>query len=104
MNRFRPREISVLERLHNNRRLGFREYIAYNWQHRGPEWWPAGYQLNHKTIAKQFQVLHYLACHSPKPIQRQWRTAYRAFMNRYFAGRGDPTVRFANNHTAHKFL
>jgi hypothetical protein len=104
MNRFRPREISVLERLHNNRRLGFREYIAYNWQIRS-DWWPAGYKLNHRTIAQQFRVLHYLSAHSPKPVQQRWRTAAKAFEARYF-GRPNSkaSVRFLNEHTAHRWL
>lgn len=104
MNRFRPRENSVLERLRNNRRLGFRDYIGYNWQIRS-NWWPAGYKLNHRTIAKQFQVLHYLACHSPKPVQRRWRKAALAFQTRYFGkSNSKASVRFLNNYTAHRWL
>jgi len=73
------------------------------WQTR-IEWFPVGYKLNKKTISRQFSKLHYLACHSPKPIAKKWQSVYNVFMNKHFANSGKASMRFLNNWTAHSWL
>jgi len=73
------------------------------WQTR-IEWFPVGYKINKKTISRQFGKLHYLACHSPKPIAKKWQLAYNLFMDKHFATKGKASIRFLNKHTCHSWL
>jgi hypothetical protein len=75
---------------------------SYNWQSR-VEWYPSGYKLNKKTIAKQFGKLHYLACHSPEPITKKWRKAYDNFYKKHF-GSFKASVQYLNKWSCHNWL
>lgn len=100
-NKFRPQAIDLRWKLKENRK--YRGTFSNNWQTR-IEWFPAGYKLNKKTIAKQFRVLHYLACHSPEPIAKKYKPAYNQFENKHFASKGKASMRFLNTWTAHSWL
>jgi len=101
MNKFRPQAINPRWKLVENRK--YRGTFSNNWQTR-IEWFPAGYGINKRTIAKQFRKLHYLACHSPKPVALKWHSAYNQFSNKHFANRGKASIRFLNTWTAHSWL
>ncbi len=101
MNKFRPQEINKRHTFRLRLKGYGNEWINYNWQTR-VEWYPAGYRLNKKTISKQFSRLHYLACHAPKPVQKRWAPAYRAFYKRHFGVTG--SMRYLNTWTAHAWL
>jgi hypothetical protein len=101
--RFRPQQLST-KHIMRLRRQGYgNEWINYNFQSR-VEWYPAGYKLNRRTISKQFQRLHYLACHAPKPIVTKYRTAYNQFCNRRFGNLGTASMRYLNTWTANLWL
>jgi hypothetical protein len=74
----------------------------YNWQSR-VEWYPAGFKLNRKNIFKQFGKLHYLACHSPVPIQKKWSKVYDNFHKRHF-GTFKGSMRYLNQWSCHAWL
>jgi len=101
MNRFRPQEINKRHTVRLRLQGYGNEWINYNWQTR-VEWWPCGYSSNKIVIAKQFKRLHYLACHSPKPVQKRWAKAYRDFYKRHFGVAG--SIRYLNTWTAHSWL
>jgi hypothetical protein len=100
-NRFRPssamntRTIMKIRRVH-----GCTD--NYNWQGR-VDWYPVGYKLNKRTISKQFGRLHYLACHSPEPVQLKWKHAYNTFHARHF-GSFNASMRYLNNWSCHAWL
>lgn len=100
-NKFRPQDFSKTYIMKERLRYGHND--NYNFQTR-IEWFPVGYKLNKKTIAKQFGKLHYLACHSPKPIAKKWQSAYNIFMTKHFATKGKASMRFLNKHTCHSWL
>ena len=100
-NKFRPQNLGKAYVM--KERLAYGRTDPYNWQTR-IEWYPVGYKLNKKTIAKQFQKLHYLACHAPEPVAKKWHSAYNQFSNKHFANRGKASIRFLNTWTAHSWL
>lgn len=102
MNKFRPSS-SMDTRNIMRMRLKYGRTDNYNWQTR-TEWFPVGYGVNKKTIAKQFQKLHYLACHSPESVAKKWQPAYNAFQTKHFATKGKASMRFLNTWTAHSWL
>jgi hypothetical protein len=75
---------------------------SYNWQSRA-EWYPAGYGLNKRTIFRQFGRLHYLACHSPERVQRQWQKVYDNFHTKHF-GTFKGSMRYLNQWSCHAWL
>ena len=79
MNRFRPQDISK-KYIMQERRMGI--WVNYNWQTRD-KWYPAGWKPNHISIGRRFGQLHYLACHAPAPVQKQWRSAYQRFCKQH---------------------
>jgi hypothetical protein len=99
-NKFRPNSIMNTKSVMRER-LKYGRTDNYNWQSR-VEWYPAGYRLNKKTIFKQFGRLHYLACHSPKPVQKRWAKAYSAFYKRHFGVTG--SMRYLNTWSCHSWL
>ena len=101
MNRFRPQGIDRKYRLRHRLRTGLRE--SWNWQTRA-EWYPAGWQVNHRTLGRAFARLHYLACHAPDPVRAKHWSAYQVLYNRLFAGRGTASIRYLNTYTAHAWL
>lgn len=101
MNKFRPQDIGKSYVM--KQRLKYGRTDNYNWQTR-IEWYPVGYSINKRTIAKQFQKLHYLACHAPKPVTMKYKLAYNQFENKYLASKGNASMRFLNTWTAHSWL
>ena len=100
--KFRPREVT--SQYNVRRRLKGYFDGTYNFEAR-VEWWPAGYKTNKMNIARQFKKLHYLACHSPKQVTKQWRVAYNNFQNKHFANKGkNISTRYLNKHTCHAWL
>lgn len=104
-NKFRPQakdKLSIIK----HRRRGMVE--TYNWQSR-VEWFPAGYKLNKQTIARQFRRLHYLACHAPESITKQWKKAYINFYKQHFGvyykhNGVQGSVRYLNKWSCHSWL
>ena len=100
MIKFRPQDLPKKHIL-KERRMGL--WVNYNFQSRN-KWYPAGWKPNHISIGRRFSHLHYLSCHSPLPIQKKWRRAYKQFCNQHFADKGNASMRFLNNYTAHRWL
>jgi hypothetical protein len=103
MNKFRPQEINRVHIIRLRLKGYGNEWINYNWQTR-VQWFPVGYELNKRTIARQFSRLHYLACHAPDPVTKKWKSVYNQFMRKHCAAGGKHSMRFANTHTAHSWL
>ena len=100
-NKFRPQESHKIYIMKERRKYGRTD--SYNFQTR-VEWFPIGYQINKKTLSKQFSKLHYLACHAPEPVAKKWKSAYNLFEKKYFASGGNASMRFLNTYTAHSWL
>lgn len=100
-NRFRPSSSMTTKYLMLMRRK-YGRTDNYNWQSR-VEWYPVGFKLNRKTILKQFGTLHYLACHSPEPIQKKWQAAYNVFHTKHF-GTFNGSMRYLNKWSCHAWL
>lgn len=83
-------------------RLKHTSAANWNWQSR-IHWYPAGWQVNHISIARRFHQLHYLACHAPEPVQRRWKVAYQRFCVKHFAT-FRASVRYINNYSCHSWL
>jgi hypothetical protein len=101
-NRFRPSSAMTTQRIMRERRRHGAVLGSYNWQSRA-EWYPAGFQLNRKTIFRQFGRLHYLACHSPERVQRQWQKVYDNFHTKHF-GTFKGSMRYLNQWSCHAWL
>lgn len=101
INRFRPQDLPKSYVMKQRLKEGHSD--NYNWQSR-IEWFPVGWGLNKRRLSKQFQRLHYLSCHAPEPIQKQWEKTYNLFMKKHFAIAGKASMRFLNNHTCHSWL
>lgn len=101
MNKFRPQEISKTFVMRQRLKTGRSD--NYNWQSR-VEWYPAGWGKHRQQFAKRFARLHYLACHAPAPIQKQWKSAYVKFMAQYFGDSGRASMRYLNTWSAHRWL
>jgi hypothetical protein len=100
-NKFRPSSsMSAKGVIRQRRKYGYTD--NYNWQSR-VEWYPAGYGLNKRTIARQFGRLHYLACHSPERVQRQWQKVYDNFHIKHF-GTFKGSMRYLNQWSCHAWL
>jgi hypothetical protein len=76
---------------------------SYNWQSR-VEWYPVGYKLNKRTIARQFGRLHYLACHSPNAVQKKWQRIYDNFHTKHFGASWGASMRYLNSWSCHAWL
>jgi hypothetical protein len=100
-NKFRPNSAMATKLIMRERRK-YGHTNNYNWQSR-VEWYPAGFKLNRRTIFKQFGRLHYLACHSPEPVQRRWQQTYNNFHNRHF-GTFKGSMRYLNTWSCHAWL
>lgn len=86
------------------RRQGYgNEWINYNFVNR-VKWWPAGWKLNHQVIGGIHSRMHYLACHSPETVQKQWRAKYQTFMNKHFGDAGRASVRYLNKYSCHSWM
>jgi hypothetical protein len=102
-NKFRPSSAMNTKSIMRERRKYGRTLGNYNWQSR-VEWYPVGFKLNRKTIFKQFGKLHYLACHSPKPITKKWQKAYDNFFKKHFGRWNGTSVRYLNKWSCHNWL
>ena len=100
--KFRPQSIGR-RYLFRQRLKGQKGQFMYNWQSR-VEWYPIGHKLNRKNIFKQFGKLHYLACHSPIPIQKKWQKAYDNFHNKHFGTYKGASMRYLNEWSCHNWL
>ena len=102
MNKFRPSSSMDTRGIMKMRRT-YGRTDNYNWQSR-VEWYPVGFRLNHRTILKQFGQLHYLACHAPAPVTRQWQRAYNNFHTRHFGAFRGASMRYLNRWSCHSWL
>ena len=84
MNKFRPQDISTRYVMKQRRVTG--QVENYNWQTR-IKWYPVGRKANQISISRRFGHLHYLACHSPAPVQKKWRAAYKRFCDQHIPRR-----------------
>jgi hypothetical protein len=101
INKFRPQSISKSYIIKQRLRIG--RVGNYNLQTR-IDWYPAGWDKRRQQFARRFARLHYLACHAPRPIQKQWQAAYRMFMNKHFGNAGNASVRYLNTWSCHSWL
>ena len=101
-NRFRPSSAMDTRSIMRERRRHGAVLGSYNWQSRA-EWYPAGFQLNRKVMFRQFGNLHYLACHSPTRVQRQWQKVYDNYHTKHF-GTFKGSVRYLNKWSCHAWL
>jgi hypothetical protein len=101
MNKFRPQNIG--KRYIIKQRLLVGHTQSYNWQSR-IEWYPAGYRVNKKTIARQFARLHYLACHAPGPVAKGWQKAYNNFYQQHFGVYKGGSMRYLNTWSCHAWM
>lgn len=101
MNKFRPQDISKTFVMKQRLKTGRSD--NYNWQSR-VEWYPANWGKHKQQFAKRFARLHYLACHAPAPIQKRWKHAEQAFMNKHFGSGGKGSMRYLNKWSAHSWL
>lgn len=98
---FRPQFGNVKWKL-RQRRLGSPWGGNNNFRSR-EAWWPAAWSEHQRQFARRFGQLHYLACHAPVPVQKQWRSAYKMFVQRHF-GSHLASMRYVNNWTCHSWL
>lgn len=100
---FRPMELSKRATIKLRRRGYGNEWINYNFVNRA-KWWPAGWGVNKRTIGRIHSRMHYLACHSPEPIQKKWRVTYNNFMAKHFGAAGRASIRYLNKHSCHSWM
>jgi len=100
MNLYRPQNLSkkfiMQERLIGGGR------VNYNFSSR-IKWYPVGWTLNKIAISNQFRKLHYLACHSPEPVQKSWKNAYNLFYKKHF-GTENASITYLNKYSCHSWL
>ena len=101
MNKFRPQSDTKLYIMKQRLRTGCSD--NYNWQSR-VKWYPAGWGFNKRVLGDIHSQLHYLACHAPAPVQKQWRTKYQTFMNRHFGDAGRASMRYLNKYSCHSWM
>jgi hypothetical protein len=101
MNKFKPQDVSTRYIMKQRRVTGRVE--NYNWQTR-IKWYPAGWKTNQISIGRRFGHLHYLACHSPAPVQKKWHTVYKQFCRQHLADGGRASMRYLNTWTCHTWL
>ena len=101
-NKFRPSSSMDKKTFMKMRRL-YGRTDNYNWKSR-VEWYPVGFKLNHKTIVKQFGKLHYLACHSPERVAKQWQKAYDNFYVKHFGTYKGASMRYLNTWSCHSWM
>ena len=100
---FRPMELSKRATIKLRRKGYGNEWINYNFPTR-VKWWPAGWKYNQRVIGGIHSRLHYLACHSPEPIQKAWRAKYAVFMKKHFGEAGKASMRYLNKYSCHSWM
>lgn len=101
MNKFRPQDMSKVYIIKQRRLYGKTD--NYNWQTR-IKWYPAGWGFNKRVLGDMHSRLHYLACHAPEPVQKQWKAKYKVFMDKHFGERGNASMRYLNKWTCHSWM
>lgn len=99
-NKFRPQGLPKAYIM--KQRLAYGRSDNYNWQSR-TKWYIANWGFNKCTIFNFHSRLHYLACHAPNPIRKQWGNAYKAFYKRHF-GTDHGTIRYLNKYSCHSWM
>ena len=100
MKKFRPIDLPPRVAVKHRRIQG--QLPHYNWVETN-EWYPAHYQVNHRTISRQFYRLHYLACHAPRPVRQRWWHQYRRRSQQLF-GTHAMSVHYSNTWSAGSWL
>lgn len=100
---FRPMTLSKKMTIRLRRKGYGNEWINYNFAPR-VKWYLANWGINKRTIGGMHGRLHYLACHSPAPIQKKWSAIYRVFMNKHFGDAGRASIRYLNKRSCHSWL
>jgi hypothetical protein len=100
MNKFRPQEISKSYVM--KQRLKYGRTDNFNWQTRS-NWVPASFTKNQVSIFRRWQQIHHFASHAPSCLPH-WKVANKMFNEKFFASKGNPSMRFANTYTAHSWL
>lgn len=100
---FRPQEPSVRTTMRLRLKGYGNEWINYNHVNRA-KWYPAGWKYNQQVIGSIHSRLHYLACHAPAPIQKQWRVTYNNFMIKHFGASGKASMRYLNTYSCHSWM
>lgn len=101
MNKFRPQQLHKSYIIKHRLKYGCVD--NFNWQTR-VKWYPAGWKINHRVLGRIHSRLHYLACHAPEPIRKQWRARYQMFMNKHFGDTGQASVRYLNTWSCHRWM
>jgi len=99
---FQPQQISKLWMI-RERRQGSPWAFNTNFKLRS-NYVPAGWTKHQNQFAKRFSRLHYLACHSPKPIAIKWRSVYNQYMKKNFGVGGKASTRYLNKYSCHSWL
>lgn len=100
---FRPQGIDRRATMKLRRKGYGNEWINYNFVNRA-KWFIAGWQLNQRTIGSIHSRMHYLACHAPESVQKQWRAKYAVFMKHHFGDAGRGSVRYLNKWSCHSWM
>jgi hypothetical protein len=74
-----------------------------HWQTR-EKWYPAGWGFNNRVISNIHSRLHYLACHAPNPVNKQWTAAYKNFYKKHFGVHKGVSVRYLNKWSCHSWM
>ena len=96
---YRPQDLPKWLVMSERRMGGGR--VNYNFRNR-IKWYPVGWGVNKRVIGNQSGRLHYLACHAPEPVQKQWRKAYNNFYKKHFPVKASD--RYANKYSCHSWL
>lgn len=100
MKKFRPIDFPAKVAIKQRRLQG--QLPQYNWVENN-EYYPVSWQINHKTLSRQFYKLHYLACHAPRPVRLRWWPIYKQKSRKMF-GTLQMSRRYANAWSCHSWL
>ena len=101
---FRPQEPNKRMTIRLRHRGYSKEWTSmYNFVDRA-KWYPAGWGFNRRVLGGIHSRLHYLACHAPVPIQKQWRVPYANFMAQHFGDAGKASMRYLNKWSCHSWM
>jgi hypothetical protein len=99
--KFRPSDHGPRTVMRERRRGG---YTSYNFRGRGPTYHVWNNEpFNRQVLGRIAGRLHYLACHAPDAVKKQWRKANELFDNKHF-GNGKQSVRYSNTYTCHAWM
>lgn len=98
---FQPQHISKISTM-RLRRSGYNVLTNYNFISRD-KWYPAGWGFNKKVIGNVHRRLHYLAQHSPLPVQKRWTNVYKQFCVKHF-GTVNASARYLDKYSCSAWL